>query len=806
MTTVRDDLRDGLRLLARSPGLGIFASLAIGLGIGAPTTMFSIVRGFLRDLPFPEGERLTYVLQSDPVHNQRDVGLTARELVEWRGSQRTLDGLAAFSLETFSVSGGDTWSERRSGARLTPNALSVLRVHPMLGGTFGDEHELAAAEPVVLIGESLWRSRFGADPNLVGRSMRLNRTPFTIIGVMPGTFRFPFKEDLWVPLPLTVPASRADDVRALQGFGRLREGVSWEQARAEFEALGARSGLQNRPAEPELVASVVPFRESQIEPSDVVLFGVMVGVVSLVLLVACANVANLLLARAAARTQVTLVKVALGASRTTIVRGVLVESAVIAVAGGLAGIGLAQAGITVFNRAVADVIPFFWMRIAIDPSVLGFSAALTTIAVFLAGLAPAVQASGVDPAMALREGGRGGTGLRLGRVTRGLVVAEVALSCALLVVAGLMIKGVVRETRGTVAFDARSVLTARLDPVQGGGDMMGRPGIYDEVIDGLAAQPGVQAVVMASRLPGLGGISARAMLAGRDYPRPEDAPRTNVNAVSAGFFDMFEAFPLSGRLLDAGDRAGGPPVAVVTAGFARRHYAGESAVGRQLRLSGVAGLSDTASVTIVGVVNDLGSVSRDPAASEVVYLAVRQLAPRSVAILVRTRGHPLEFVGQFREHVAAVDPDVPVDQVATLEAQLGDARRPAKVFAALFTAFGLTGLLLAALGLYGVLAFAVRQRTREMAIRSALGARPFELMFLPVRSSLARLGLGLVFGFGAAAVLAPLMSDLLFGTNPHDAAVYALVGLTLALTTVLASVRPAVAAARVAPAATLNSA
>ncbi|HEX9582078.1 MAG TPA: ADOP family duplicated permease [Gemmatimonadales bacterium] len=806
MTALRDDLRDGLRLLARSPGLGIFASLAIGLGIGAPTTMFSIVRGFLRDLPFPEGERLAYVLQSDAVQSQRDVGLTAREVIEWRGSQRTLEGLAAFAVETFSVSGGGTWSERRSGARLTANALSVLRVPPMLGGTFTDQHEAPFAEPVVLIGEAVWRSRFGADPDIVGRSIRLNRAPVTIIGVMPGSFRFPFKEDLWVPLPLIVPASRSDDARTLQGFGRLREGVSWDQAGAEFAALAARSGLERRPDEPVLVTSAVPFRESQIQPSDVVLFGVMLGVVSLVLLVACANVANLLLVRAASRVQVTSVKVALGASRATIVRGVLVESGVMAVVGGLLGIGLAQAGITVFNRAVADVIPFFWMRIAIDPAVLGFSATLTTLAVFLAGLAPAVQASGVDPAAALREGGRGSTSLRLGRVTRGLVVAEVALSCALLVVAGLMIKGVVQETRGTVAIDVQNVLTARLDPIQSDAGEMGRPGIYDEVIDGLSAQPGVGAVAMASRLPGLSGMPARVMLAGGVYPRPEDAPRTNVNAVSGGFFAMFAAAPLAGRLLNAGDRPGGLRVAVVSAGFARRHYAQDAAVGQQVRIHGVGGMADTASVTIVGVAPDLGSVSRDPGASEIVYLSVTQLQPRAVTILVRTRGNPLEFVGQLRAHVAAVDPDVPVDQSASLEAQLGDARRPAKVFAALFTAFGVTGLLLAALGLYGVLSFSVRQRTREIAIRSALGARPFALMILPVRSSLGRLGLGLVFGFGVAAMLAPFMSDLLFGTNPHDLVVYAMVGLTLALTALLASLRPAVAAARVAPATTLASA
>jgi hypothetical protein len=278
-----------------------------------------------------------------------------------------------------------------------------------------------------------------------------------------------------------------------------------------------------------------------------------------------------------------------------------------------------------------------------------------------------------------------------------------------------------------------------------------------------------------------------------------------VNMVSAGFFGVLGAAPVSGRLLNTGDRPGSSRVAVVSERFAWRHYAHNAAVGQTFRLRGVPGLADSTSITIVGVIRDLGSIRRDPGDQETVYLAVTQLQPRSVALLVRTRSNPLDFVGRLREEVAAVDPDLPVEEVHILEEQLGDARRAAKVFAALFTAFGLMGLLLAALGLYGVLSFSVRQRRREIAIRCALGARPLQVLFLPVRTSLAQLALGLVFGFGMAAFLAPLMGGLLFGTHPHDPAVYGLVGLALAITALLASLRPAIAATRVPPAATLRS-
>lgn len=801
MMGILRDLRNGLRLLVRHPGLVIFASLAIGLGVGAPTTMFSIIRGLLRDLPFEDGDRIVYLLQSDPGAGLRDAGLTGAELQEFHDAQTTLQAMAGFSITGFSLAGGDGWAERVDGVRMNAAAFDLLRVRPLLGSRFGPEHELPTAESVALISESLWRDRFGGNPAVLGRVVRLNRRPATIVGIMPASFRFPFNQDIWVPLQR--PAPGMEQVRDLQAFGRLRDGVTIENAAAEFAALGTRIRA-DQPSERRLQTTVVGFKDSQIEPSDRLLFGAMLGVVTLVLLVACANVANLLLVRAVARTQSASVKRALGASRGVMIREVLAESAAIALLGGVVGIALAWLGVAAFTRAVQPDIPNFWMVFRVDPVVLTFSMVLTTTAVFLAGVVPALQTSRVDPGTMLRDQTRGSSGLRLGRATRMLVVAELAMSCALLMVAGLMIKGVRQQTAGALAFSPENILSVQLEPVpmDSGSSVPSWSSLVSRIVQRLSEDPRVVVAAVATSPPGFPGAPARVALAGQQGSRPEDFPDTRVNVVAGDFFALTGTSAVSGRLLDERDGSETLPVAVVSQRFASRHFPSGGALGSRLRLHGI---GDSTSATIVGVVPDLGTIRRDAEADEVVYLPLAQRASSARMLLIRTRGPSAEVAGWLRQQVAAVDPDVPISQIVTLGRHLGDSRRIARVFATLFTGFGLAGLLLAVIGLYGVVLFSVKQRTRDIAIRNALGATPARLMASEIQRTLWQIMAGLLLGSGLTAVVAPLLEGLLFGARPHDPAVYGLVATVLAGVAVLAALRPALWASRVPPAEALRS-
>ncbi|HVE77525.1 MAG TPA: ABC transporter permease [Gemmatimonadaceae bacterium] len=797
MRNALTDLARGIRLVRSSPRLVIVAGVTVAIGVAAPTVMFSIVHGFLRDLPFAEGHRLVYVTRAERIGAARDVGLTPRELREWQGAQRSLEALAGFSLAPMIVGGGDGVAGRYSGARMSASGFRALRVAPRLGAAYGARDE-ESGERVVVISDRLWRSRFGASTAAIGSSIRLNGRPTRVLGVMPPGFHFPFNEDLWTPLGAPALGSMDDTVRSLQGFGRLTPGVGLEYARSEFALLGGRTAA---PAAADLATRAVSFKESQIEPSDVVLFRAMLVVVMFVLVVACANVGNLLLVRATARVPMFAVKRALGASPATVVREIMAESAVIAFVGGLGGAGLALVGVHLFNVAVGSRIPFFWMRVAVDAPVLAFAAALAAAAVLLAGAGPAVYSAHVNPEQVLRASGRGTAGARRHGLTGALIVGEIAVTFVLLVVAGLIAKGVVGESRGRLAFDPAGVVTASIDLNPAVYDDSGRADAMRRTLDVLATDPAFGSAALSTTLAGMPAATTRLTVGGVTYLREDDRPSTRLALVSPGFFEAFRLRLVAGRVLSAGDTRASTAVAVVNRSFADAHLAGLDPIGARIRLGA---LGDSAWLTVVGVVGDAGTVSRAKGASEAVYASVQQFTPARLFVSARAADNSAAALRRLAQHVRGVGPDIPVQDVRRLDRALADARAIPRMFAVLFASFGGAALVLAVVGLYGVVAFTARQRARELSIRNALGAPALHLAAAVVGRTGAQVAVGLVGGAGLAALITPLLMDILFGADPHDVAVHGAAACSVVLAAVAAIAGPLSRAVRMPPAAALR--
>jgi putative ABC transport system permease protein len=799
------DLRDGLRMLRSNPGLSILAATALALGIGSTTTMYSITRGLLRDLPVDRPERLMHIAMTDRTAGDEYLRIPVTDIVGLRDQQRSFESLAAYEDESVHLGDADHRAERISVGMVSASVFTVLRAAPLFGRTLNTSDEQPGAEAVAVLGYTLWRNRYAGDRAVIGRTIRINGVPTTVVGVMPDGFGFPQKEQMWVPLALdaTRTAVGAKDATAYNVIGRLRDGATRETAGAEIAAIGRRLAIADPKAHEGRALAVRPFYDEMISRKARVIFRSMLVVVSFVLLIACANVANLLLARAVSRSREIAVRMALGASPAGIVRQLLVEALAVAIPGGLLGLALARVGVAVFNATLGFEFAF-WMRVEVDGVVLAFTTALVGLAAVAAGLAPARQAARVSVGDVLKDQTRGSSSFHLGRASRVLVVSEVALSCALLVVTGLMVKGVVTITSRYVGLAPDHVATGRIDLRQDAySDIAARSRMFDALEARVAAEPGVTSVAVASHLPGNSVASGPVEIGGVRYDNREAIPQTRVIGVSPNFFATFGTSLLQGRPFASGDRAGAPLVAIVNRPFAERFFHGD-AIGRQLRLEST---GDWA--TIVGVAPVLGIVSgssNGDDATDAVYVPLAQSEYTNVAIAARTAGgDATALVSTLRDVVASLDPDMPLYQEGRLDVTLGRASTGEKVFGGLFTFFGLSALVLAVVGLVGVLAFSVSRRTRELGIRLALGGRPGSILWLVLRGGLMQLLGGLTIGLAIAAAAAPQFGEALFTRRPHDPTVYAAITLVLIIAGALAAIVPARRALSVSPMTALRS-
>jgi putative ABC transport system permease protein len=801
MNSLLRDLRNGFRLLARAPGLAIFAAVAIALGIGSTTTMFSISHGMLRDPPFQKPDRLVYVFRDLVPRNRFDIRLNAHEFQKWRDAQTTLEGLAGFAEYDMDLAGTEGRPQRVQAAAVTADAFRTLRVQPVLGRGFLPDDERPGAEPIVMLGHQLWQERYGGDPAIAGRTVRVNGHQRIVVGVMPEDFQFPYDQVLWIPLELD-PVTEPTGNRDIHAFGRLREDATLDATRAEFAAFARRLELAHPESYEGMSTRVAVYKEHIVEKRDALMMNIMVAVVAFVLLVACANVANLLLVRAAARNREVAIRAALGASRSALITQTLAEALAIAALGGALGIGLAQLGVTLVNRAMAHQIPFFWMRIAIDPTVLAFCFTLILAATILAGLGPAFKASGIDMNEVLKDTTRS-SGVRLSRFSRTLVVAEVALSCGLLTVAGLMVKGVTIQTASELDFATEDVFTARIQLRSE--DYPDSPAIdrfYGELLQRLESRPEVLSAATVLWPPGGNYYTHRFQMEGESYDRNRDLPWAVYAVISDEYFRTLDVQLLAGRGFSAIDHAESEPVAIINQRFARLYFPGQDPLGRRIKLGWLD--SENPWRTIVGVAPDLAMARRRERGSEGIYLPFSQSTRRTLSVLLRTAGDPLALVPMVRDEIAAIDPNLPIYEIDSLDRLIYEATAPERTLAVLFVVFGLAGLVLATVGLYGVMAFLVRRRTREIGIRMALGADAGRILWLTARNGLMQLALGLAIGVALAALLAPALREVLYDANPWDWRIYTLIALNLTATGVAASVAPALRAARVDPMETLR--
>jgi len=793
------DVTQGFRRLLRTPGLALFAVVAMGLGIGATATTFSVSHGLLRDLPYVESDRLVHVGWTRVEAGDDRIHLTASELSAFREAQTTLEALSAVRVGSVDLAGSDGPPERISGAQVTPDAFATLGIAPVLGRGFHPEEGALGGPEVAMLSHGLWVRRYGGDPAVVGRTVRINGTERTVVGIMPEGFRFPELQELWTPLQVGPPGDApGEGPRAYGAVGRLREGVSMEEARAEFETLARRLVLAHPEAYREYVPRVVRYYEYFVGRDAVIVMNTLVVIASFVLLIACASVANLLLSRAVARSRELAVRSALGASRARIMGQLLSESLMISLLGGVLGALLAWGGAALFHSAVADLLPFYWMSCAIDGSVLLFVGALVLVAGVLAGMAPALRVSRVGAGEALRDGDRGASSFRIGRLSRGLVVAEVTLSFGLLATAGMMATGPLIHNRQDLGFDGRWVLTSELvlreDAYPEEED---RDHFFQELIRRLESVPGVEAATLSHHVPGVPAGPSRFHLQGQTYERNVDLPRARLSGVTPRYFHVLDTQPLEGRLFDEGDVAGGDPVAIVNRSFAQRFFPGVSPLGRQILTGGLDAEGPWA--TIVGVVPDLGMNGRRTELPEGILLPLSQRPQRSVVLLLRASTDLLALTPLVRGTLAELDPDLPLGRVRTAQAAMADDTRPELVFFYLVLACGSIALVLAAVGLFGVLAFSVRRRTREIGIRLALGAAVRSVLWETLRRGMTQVAVGMAVGVLLALGLAPLMRGFFFADRLVDWSVYGVVGALMLGTGFLASLLPAARAVAVSP-------
>ncbi|MCI0432842.1 MAG: ABC transporter permease [Gemmatimonadetes bacterium] len=805
MDSLLRELRHGARMLRKTPGASFIAVLALTIGIGLTTMMFSILYGaMIRGLPFDQPEELIAITRTRPAEGSRNLGVTIHDFVDWRASQRSFDDLFAYYSTGINLAGGDV-PVRLDGAALTAAAFRVLGVRALMGRTFTEDDDRPGAPSVLLIGWDLWQRQFGGDPGIIGRGVRANGEEVVIVGVMPRGFGFPNAHSAWVPLrpdPGRDPRGQGQIVNVLS---RLRDGTSLTSARVELDAIAQRLAREY-PASNEGVAILATsYMSERLGPEERALLWSMLGAVIFVLLIACGNVANLLIGRAVLRTKEIGVRTALGASRLRVISQFLAESFVLALAGAVLGTGLAAFGIRAFNAAIVDTEPPYWLNIALDGPSLLCAIAAGFIATLAAGAIPAIQAARANTHDILKDESRGTSSFRLGRLSRVLVAGEIAMSVGLLVGAGLMIKSVVKLYTIDLGFDATQVFTARTslaDTVYVAAERRLR--FAEQLLEQLEAIPGVEAATIATQRPGINAGQSSFAIQGETYLSPNDQPAAAAVTVAAGFFAALGFEPLAGREFTTQDRDGAVPVAVVNLAFERRYFAGQSAIGRRLRI-GRSDNEETPWLSIVGVVPDLQSANEREDEPEAIYRPLAQASPRFFTLLARSRVAPATLAPAVRAAIANIDPDLALDEIGSLQQVIRRDNWPVAVLGTLFVAFGAAALFLASIGLYGVMAFSVTRRRREMGVRIAVGAQRSAVLGLVLRQGMTQTAIGLAIGTLFALAVSRVLAAILFRVEPRDPLIFATTVLVLVGTAALACWLPAQRAARFDPVEALRS-
>jgi len=808
MRSVISHLRYTFRLLLKSPGFTITTVLIMGLAIGANTAIFSLVDGvLLESLPYPDPGRLVKISEYSPTYAVMPVAYP--DYLDWRTNQHSFEDIAVFGKDSLNLTGsGDP--ERLKGVFVTASYFHVLGVTPTVGRTFAESDDRSGGASVVLLSDRFWRARFGADPKIIGHTLVLNDVSYEVIGVAPPQLANPENMDVYVPFGHYPDQARLTDRGShpgLNSIGRLKRGVSIDAATAEFRVISRNLEARYPETNSTVTVAVMPLLEDVVGQYRMTLY-VLLAVVGFVLLIGCANVANLLLGRAILRQREIALRAALGASRTQLVKQLLWESLVLALLGGAMGLLLAETSLEgIVAIAPHDVNRF--QQVHVNGAVLLFTMIATLGSGLVFGLWPALKTARVDLRGTLEAaGGRGTTAGAARQRSQGLlVIVQVALASLLLVGASLLIQSFQGLQKVPLGFDPHNLLTLDIkvpnskyrnetDPSAKAAEIAA---FYDSLLVRIQTIPGAETAALSSDIPFSGNNSFLDFaVVGQPEPKSGEAPTAEFQSVSPDYFKALKIQLVRGRTFDAEDRTGKTPVVIIDEKLAERCYPGQDPIGQQITED--LHKADAVKYTIVGMVRTVrhDELGNAPKMAEL-YFPVSQKSELQMTVLLRAKRDPLGLLSAVREAVKSVDPNLPEFNIRTMESQLSDALVTQRLSVILVTLFSILALLLAAVGLYGVLAYSTAQRTREFGIRIALGAESKSILGLVVRQGLTIVGVGLAAGILGSVILTRLIQSLLYGVSGTDPIALLTAVVVLGLAASLACLLPALRAIRVDP-------
>ena len=799
------DLRFALRMIASHRWYAAAIVVTLALGIGINTTVFTLVNAVLfKPVAVPGGSRLITINGQNLTEANSRFGVSHLDFLEFRAQQQSLAGLEAATSGSAVLSETSHPPEQFRLGRITPGLFGMLQMQPVLGRNFSVDDAKAGAEGVVLLGDGVWRNRYLADPNILGRAIRVNGAPATVIGVMPPGFKFPNNEDLWMPL---IPGPDTEDRanRTLAAYALLKPEVSIEAARVEFATIAQRLSASYPNSNKDVGATVETFHQRFNGGQIRTIFLTMFGAVGLVLLIACANVAVLMLGRGIDRRREIALRAALGASRGQIVRQLLIESVLLSVLGGMFGLGLAVGGVHAFNLATSDVGKPYWIDFSLDLVVVGYFAAISIFSGLLFGLAPALRAARVDLNTTLKEGtsvsgDRGGS-----KLVAGLVVVQFALTVVLLTAAGLMMRSFLSAQIMNEFLPVERLFTARLDLPRGQGQRFAERALrlqfYDELQTRLTGLPGVTHAAFASHLPGMGASNRELEIEGQPLADPKTGLRATAVVHTPGYLAVIGLPLIAGRDFGANDGEPGREAAIVSRGFALRHWPNREAVGARFRFLEGRDKKPGPWLRVVGVVENMIQRTGESDPPPLILTPLRQDSTAGMTLVLRTAGDPAALAPAVRTLVQSLDAELPLFNVRTMQGAIDRSFWYLRVFGSLFLTFAVAGLLMASVGLYAVVARATSRRTREIGIRMALGATSGRILRLVLAGGLTQLGVGLLLGLGGAFAASQLLvkTEMLVRVSPYDPGIFIGVTTLLVVIGLVACAIPARRAAALQP-------